>query len=83
MTIKYVGTKANNEIGGGCANKRFAEFTYSDKEAARFEKIIENLEMNGYSVDCGIENWAAIEVADKSEYDQVAECYKAAKRVIK
>ena len=83
MTIKYVGERENNRIGGGCKNKRFAEFSYRDEEEVRFEKIISNLEMNGYSAECGVSNWAAIEVADREEYEKVVECYKAAKRVIK
>lgn len=83
MTIKYVGTRDNNRVGGYCRNKRFAEFSYRDEEQDRFFKIAEYLEMQGYSIDTGVFNWALIEVADREEYNEVAARFKEAKRVIK
>ena len=83
MTIKYVGTRDNNRVGGYCRNKRFAEFSYRDEEQERFFKIADCLEMQGYEIDTGVANWAIIEVADREEYNEVVERFKEAKRAIK
>lgn len=83
MTIKYVGTRDNNRVGGYCRNKRFAEFSYRDEEEERFYKIAAYLKMQGYEIDTGVINWAVIEVADREEYNNVVECFREAKRTIK
>lgn len=83
MTIKYVGTRDNNRVGGYCKNKRFAEFSYKDEEEARFDKIAAYLKKKGFDIDTSVINWACIEVADREEYNEVVECFKEAKRVIR
>ena len=75
MTINYVGSRQ--------FNKRLAEFSYTDEEESRFMKIVAHLRDLGYNVDTGCENWAAIEVADRAEYEDVLTDYKEAKRLIK
>ena len=75
MTIKYVGNRQ--------FKTRLAEFTYEDHEEARFDKIAEFMRNEGYDIDTGCENWAAIEVVDRNEYEQVVETYKKAKKQIK
>lgn len=75
MTIKYVGNRQ--------FKTRLAEFTYEDHEEARFEKIAEYMRSEGYDIDTGCANWAAIEVDDRNEYEQVVETYKKAKKMIK
>ena len=83
MTIKYVGKRDNNSVGGYCRNKRFAEFFYRDEEEKRFDKIANYLEMQGYKIDMGVVNCAIIEVADREEYNDVVVCFREAKKVIK
>lgn len=83
MTIRYVGTRDNNRVGGYCRNKRFAEFSYRDEEEERFSKVADYLKMQGYDIDTGVANWAVIEVADREEYNEVVEHFKEAKRGIK
>lgn len=75
MTINYV--------GGRQSKKRLAEFSYTDKEEARFYKIVDYLKGIGWEIDTGVVNWAAIEVFDKDEYEKVLADYKEAKRLIK
>ena len=75
MTIQYVGSRQ--------FRMRLAEFSYTDKEEARFMKIADHLRGLGYDVDTGVENWAAIRVSDRDEYEQVLEDYKEAKKLIK
>lgn len=75
MTVKYVGNRQ--------FKNRLAEFTYEDREEARFDKIAEYLRNEGYDIDTSVANWAAIEVADRDEYEQVVETYKKAKKMIK
>lgn len=75
MTINYVGNRQ--------FNKRLAEFNCTEKEYERFLKIMEHLQGLGYEVDTGVVYWAAIEVDDRYEYEQVLEDYKAAKKLIK
>lgn len=83
MTLSYVGNRENNKIGGSCRGKRFAEFTYTDKEEERFFKIVECLEMQGYNIDTGVMNWAVCEVENKAEFDSVKEAFQKAKKIIK
>lgn len=75
MTIKYVGNRQ--------FKTRLAEFTYEDHEETRFEKIVEYMRNEGYDIDTGCANWAAIEVDNRDEYEQVVETYKKAKKIIK
>lgn len=83
MTIKYIGTRSNNEIGGYCEDKRFAEFSYKEEETEHFMKIVAYLENLGYSVDTGVEGWACVEVENADEYKTLAEDYKKAKKATK
>lgn len=75
MTINYVGTRQFDD--------RLAEFSYTDAEETRFLKIIEYMKKQGWDIDTGVENWAAIKVLDKNEYDCVLADWKKAKKLIK
>ena len=75
MTLKYV--------GGRQFKDRLAEFTYTDDEEERFDKIAEYLRHAGYEIDVGVMNWAAIRVEDKAEFDAVMEDWKKAKKLIR
>lgn len=84
MRITYRGVRDNNRVGGGCKGKRLAEFEYSEKETERFFKIVEYLEDQGYSgIDTGVAEWAAVVVIDRDEYNDLAQLFKEAKRLIK
>lgn len=78
MTIKYVGNRASNLRG-----IRMAEFTYAEKEAEKFLRIVDKLKAMGWKVDTGVECWAAIMVEDKAEFDSVKADYKEVKKTIK
>lgn len=75
MTLKYVGSRAFRH--------RLAEFSYDDHEEDRFDKIVEALRAEGYEVDNGVENWAAIRVCDREEFDEVKELFQQLKKDIK
>ena len=83
MTISYRGTVANEKVGGYCKGKRFAEFSYEDHEEERFFKIADHLKKQGWDIDTGVYNWAAIEVSDREEYEAVLADWKEAKKLIK
>ena len=76
MKLTYVGKKQ--------FKNRLAEFSYTDSEEKRFMKIVDYLQTEcGYNVDAGVMNWAAIEVGDKAEFDEVMKNFKEAKKIIK
>ena len=81
MTINYRGTvdNAKHRLGG----RRFAEFSYEDHEEERFFKIADHLKQQGWNIDTGVYNWAAIEVSDREEYEAVLDDWKEAKKLIK
>ena len=80
MTIQYIGKRACNRWGG--KEHRIAEFIYEDKEEEKFMKIVEFLKELGYEIDTGVENWAAVEVNDRSEFEQLIRDYKKAKGAV-
>lgn len=75
MTIKYVGNRGNLHHG-----IRMAEFTYTEREAERFLRIVDKLKAMGWKVDTGVECWAAIVVEDRAEFNNVKADYKEIKR---
>ena len=75
MTLNYVGSRA--------FKTRLAEFGYEDKEEARFLKIIEKLEMQGWDIDASVENWAACEVENFEEFEMLKHDWQAARRAVK
>lgn len=75
MTLKYVGKRA--------FKMRLGEFGYSEKEEGRAAKIFEYLKKQGWDIDTGVYEWAAVEVADRAEFDYLMADFKAAKRIIK
>ena len=75
MTLKYVGERA--------FDRRLAEFTYDDHEEERFMKIADALQEAGYDIDTGVQNWAAIKVEDRDEFDEVKELFQDLRRKIK
>ena len=75
MTLNYVGKRA--------FEKRLAEFSYEENEAERFMKIANALEEYGYKIDTGVEGWAAIEVDDRSEFEEVKKDFRYLRRTIK
>ena len=75
MTLNYVGNRQNKT--------RLAEFTYTEREEARFLRIVNRLDSLGYEVDTGVLGWAAVEVADRAEYDMLKADFQAARREIK
>lgn len=74
MTINYVGKRA--------FKNRFAEFSYTDEEHDKFLEVASILESEGYTVDASVENWAAVEVEDRNEYDDLKRIYKRAKAAV-
>lgn len=81
MTINYRGTVDNAKHR--LAGRRFAEFSYEDHEEERFFKIADYLKQQGWNIDTGVYNWAAIEVSDREEYEAVLDDWKEAKKLIK
>ena len=76
MKLTYVGHRQ--------FKNRLAEFSYTDSEEKRFMKIADYLQTEcGYNVDTGVMNWAAIEVEDKAEFDEVMKDFREAKKIIK
>lgn len=75
MTLKYVGERAFKQ--------RLAEFTYEDREEDRFMRIAEALEEEGYKIDTGVENWAAIVVDDRDEFEEVKKTFQRLRRTIR
>lgn len=75
MNLKYVGNRA--------FGMRLAEFSCSENEEERLLRIADYLRGQGWKVDTGCELWAAIEVADRQEFDYVMDDYKDAKKIIK
>nr|DAZ84125.1 MAG TPA: hypothetical protein [Caudoviricetes sp.] len=75
MEIHYVGKKAFRQ--------RLAEFTYDDKEEDRFFAIANAMEVKGWNIDVGVQNWAAIEVVDRNEYEEVKSDWIDLKKAIK
>ena len=63
MEIHYVGKRKFRQ--------RLAEFSYEDKEEDRFFAITKAMEERGWNIDVGVQNWAAIEVMDHGEYEEV------------
>lgn len=63
MEIHYVGKRKFRQ--------RLAEFSYEDKEEDRFFAIAKAMEERGWNIDVGVQNWAAIEVTDRGEYEEV------------
>lgn len=75
MTLRYVGERA--------FDRRLAEFNYTEKEEERFDRIAHQLEDEGYKVDSGVEFWAAIEVEDRKEFEEVKRAFQRLRREIK
>lgn len=63
MEIHYVGKKVFRQ--------RLAEFTYEDKEEDRFFAIAKAMEARGWNIDVRVQNWAAIEIVDHNEFEEV------------
>lgn len=74
MTLKYVGIRAFRE--------RLAEFGYSEEEEEHFMKIADYLREAGWNIDTGCENWAAIKITNKEEFNHVMEDFKKAKKCL-
>lgn len=74
MTLNYIGSRANKE--------RLAEFSYENKEENRFMRIAEALRREGYDIDVGVQNWAAIKVEDRAEFDKVKRDFQRLRRKI-
>lgn len=75
MEIHYVGKKVFRQ--------RLAELTYEDKEEDRFFAIAKAMETKGWNVDVGVQNWAAIKVADRNEYEEIKSDWIELKKTIK
>lgn len=75
MEIHYVGKKAFRQ--------RLAEFTYEDKEEDRFFAIAKAMETRGWDIDVGVQNWAAIKVDDRNEYEEIKSDWIELKKTIK
>lgn len=75
MTLNYVGNRA--------FKTRLAEFEYSEKEEKRFMKIAGFMKKEGWNIDTGVEGWAAIEVEDREQFNEVMADFKKAKKLIK
>lgn len=74
MRIQYVGSRA--------FKTRLAEMTCTEKEEEKLLNVADYLrEQYGYAVDTGVECWAAIVVADRSEYEEVLAAWRQAKKV--
>lgn len=78
MTLNYVGERAFNE-----RNHRLAEFSYKENEEERFMRIASALEEYGYKIDTGVEGWAAIEVDDMTEFEEIKKDFQYLRRTIK
>ena len=52
-------------------------------EQDAFGQIADYLKQQGWNIDTGVYNWAAIEVADREEYEAVLDDWKEAKKLIK
>ena len=75
MEIHYVGKREFRQ--------RLAEFSYEDEEEDRFFAIAKAMEEKGWKIDVGVQNWAAIEVMDRDEYEEVKADWMKIKRAIK
>lgn len=75
MEIHYVGEREFRQ--------RLAEFSYEDKEEDRFFAIAKAMEERGWNIDVGVQNWAAIDVIDRNEYEEVKADWMELKRAIK
>lgn len=75
MEIHYVGKREFRQ--------RLAEFSYEDKEEDRFFAIAKAMEERGWDIDVGVQNWAAIEIVDRDEYEKVKEDWMELKKAIK
>lgn len=75
MEVHYVGKRE--------FRRRLAEFSYEDKEEDRFFAIAKEMEERGWDIDVGVQNWAAIEVMDRGEYEEVKADWMELKREIK
>lgn len=75
MTLRYVGERAFDH--------RLAEFSYEDHEEDRFMRIANALEEEGYKIDTGIANWAAIKVEDRDEFEEVKRDFQRLRRTIR
>ena len=75
MEIHYVGKRE--------FRLRLAEFSYEDIEEDRFFAITKAMEEIGWNIDVGVQNWAAIEVMDRDEYEEVKADWIELKRRIK
>lgn len=75
MKLNYVGNRA--------FEKRLAEFSYEENEAERFMKIADALNEYGYKIDTGVEGWAAIEIDDHSEFEEIKKDFQYLRRITK
>lgn len=75
MEVHYVGKREFRQ--------RLAEFSYEDKEEDRFFAIAKAMEERGWDIDVGVQNWAAIEVMDRGEYEEVKADWMELKREIR
>lgn len=75
MEVHYVGKREFRQ--------RLAEFSYEDKEEDRFFAIAKAMEERGWNIDVGVQNWAAIEVVDRNEYEEVKSDWIELKKTIK
>lgn len=75
MDIHYVGKREFRQ--------RLAEFNYNDEEEDRFFRIADAMRKEGWNIDVGVQHWAAIEVFDREEYQEVKSDWLRLKRIIK
>lgn len=78
MEIFYDGNRSKYSKG-----ERLAEIFANYDEQAKLDKVVEQLRAKGWEVDDGIALWAGVKVEDKSEYNELKEDYKIAKKNVK
>lgn len=80
MTAIYVGTRKTAKLKKPC---RMAEIAYSDNETTFAQRVFDLLEIKGWEVDAGVENWAAVQVEDRDEFNVFMKDFKEAKTCIR
>ena len=80
MTVTYRG----EQNYGRKSLHRIAEINYDEeREGLLMAKMIKPLELKGWSIDNGVEGWAAVEVEDREEYKAFMRDYKEVKKAAK
>lgn len=83
MIINYTGSRQTKDLHNQLSGIRLAEISYNENEFVLMNRMAQLLEVKGWEIDSSVEGWAAVEVADRDEYNKFMADYKEAKRCIK